>query len=156
LGNQYMASRQWDLAIAQEKKTLQMVPDYVEAHRQLAEAYLGKKMYHEAAAEMRRAADLSPSLKEYPLYTALLGNIMGQAGEIENAQRILVEIKAANQPRLESYVYAGLGNRDKSIELLNEAFRKRSISLEMRFLPEFDPLRGDPRFDQLLRRVGLQ
>jgi TolB-like protein/Tfp pilus assembly protein PilF len=155
LGNHYLASRQWDLAIEQEKKTLKMDPDYVEAHRQLAEAYLGKKMYQEAETEMQRAADLLGPKRDYPLYPALLGNILGQAGDIPRAQKVLSEIKSSNQPLLESYLYAGLGNRKRSIEMLNEAYHRRTISLELRFAPEFDPIRSDPGFEELMHKLGL-
>jgi len=132
-----------------------MDPDYVEAHRQLAEAYLGKKMYQEAETEMQRAADLLGPKRDYPLYPALLGNILGQAGDITRAHKVLSEIKSSNQPLLESYLYAGLGDRKKSIEKLNEAYRRRTISLELKFAPEFDPIRSDPGFEELMHQLGL-
>ena len=98
LGQPYVAARLWDLAITQEQKTLSIEPNFVEAHRQLAEAYLGKRMYPEAIAEMRRAFQLAPANPQSPLYKALLGNFLAQAGDTAGAKRYLAEIKPARSP----------------------------------------------------------
>lgn len=113
-----------------------MEPNYVKAHRQLAEAYLGKGMHPQAIAEMR--------------------NFLAQAGDTAGAKRYLAEIKPANSPLLEGIAYAGLPDKDKAFDLLNESLRAHTISPELGFLVEFDPLRNDPRFDQLMHNAGVR
>ena len=155
LGDHYLAARQWDLAIAQNQKTVLMDPSYVDAHRQLGEAYLGKRMYPEAIAELSRAAELLRSRPAYPYNRAVLGSAYAQAGDTASARTVLAEIGRLDQPFGAALIYAGLGDRDRSIALLNEAYRRHDISLELKFDVELDPLRSDPRFRDLVRRVGL-
>jgi len=155
LGYQYQSTRDWDQAIEQQKKTLQLDPNYVDAHRELGEDYLGKGMYPEAIAELRRATDLVRSQPDYPLYAAVLGSGLARAGQTDDARKVLKEIPA-DRPDLASYIYAGLGDRNKSVALLNEAFRLHMVPLDAGFLVEYEPVRSDPRFNELLHRVHLR
>lgn len=154
MGYEYRALREWDRAIEQQKKTLELDPGYVDAHADLGEDYLGKGMYPEAIAELRQAAELVHSDPDYPFYAATLGFALAKSGNTAEARRILGKI--GDRPDFASFVYAGLGDREKSIALLNEAFRRHTVPLDAGFILELDPLRSDPRFNYLLHRVGLR
>jgi eukaryotic-like serine/threonine-protein kinase len=155
LGDHYLAARQWDLAIEQNQKTVRIDPNYVDAHRQLGEAYLGKRMFPEAIAEMSRAAELMRTRPGYTFYKALLGSAYAEAGDTASARKALAEVERLDQPFEAALIYAELGDRDRSLALLNEAYRRHNIPLELNFTVELDPLRSDPRFRDLVRRVGL-
>ena len=91
---------------------------------------------------------------DYPFYAATLGFALAKSGNTAEARRILGKI--GDRPDFASFVYAGLGDREKSIALLNEAFRRHTVPLDAGFILELDPLRSDPRFNSLLHRVGLR
>jgi tetratricopeptide (TPR) repeat protein len=159
LAYQYLASRQFDLAIAQYQKSLAqyqnalaMDPSQIDEYSELGEAYLGKHMYPEAIAQMTRAAEMSRSGAQYSHYLARLGNARAQAGDITGAKKILAELPADDP----SDVYAGLGERDKSIALLYESYRRHTFLLDAGHRVELDPLRSDPRFIELLQRIHLR
>ncbi len=158
LGFHYLAARQYDLSIEQEKKALQMDPNYIEAHRQLGEAYLGKGMKKEALEELQKALELSG---RSPGYLAALAQAYAVAGEREQAQELLKELQQRNRkepvsPLLFAGIYAQLGEKDKAFAELEKAYEKRESNLV--YAKEdaaYDNLRDDPRYHDLLRRVGL-
>jgi TolB-like protein/DNA-binding winged helix-turn-helix (wHTH) protein/Flp pilus assembly protein TadD len=152
LAYQYLASRQWDLAIAQFQKALAMDPSQVDEYGQLGEAYVGKRMYPEAIAELRRSAEMARNSVDYPLHLSRLGYALAQSGDIAGAKKILKEIPSQDA----AYIYAGLGDRDRSFAILNDAVRRHSFSLDSGYVVELDPLRSDPRFNELLHRVHLR
>jgi TolB-like protein len=129
--------------------------DRVRITAQLGEAYLGKRMYAEAIAELSRAAELMRSRPGYSYSRAVLGSAYAKAGDTASARKVLAEVARFDQPFEAALIYAELGDRDRSIALLNEAYRRHDISLELNFVVELDPLRSDPRFRDLVRRVGL-
>jgi TolB-like protein/DNA-binding winged helix-turn-helix (wHTH) protein/tetratricopeptide (TPR) repeat protein len=162
LAYQYLASRQWDPAIAQYQKVLAQYqnalatdPSQIDEYCELGEAYLGKHMYPEAIAEMSRSVELSRAGSQYPFYLARLGNARAQAGDTAGARKILSELPP-DDPSDAAYVYAGLGERDKSIALLKEAYHRHTFPLDSGHRVELDSLRSDSRFKQLLRLVHLR
>ena len=92
----------------------------------------------------------------------ILGRIYGQAGRRDDALRVLAELDRRSQteyisPFGQAMVYVGLGQKDMAFELLNRTVDERDFSIT--FLNEwwvFDPLRSDPRFEELVRRIGLE
>jgi TolB-like protein/Tfp pilus assembly protein PilF len=159
LGFHYLVSRQYDQAIAQYLKTLQMDPNYAEAHQQLADAYLQRGRYADAIGELERARDLRGTS---PSSTALLALAYAATGRKEEAQKLLAELQKQSQVSAYSVarVYAGLGDREASFAWLEKAYQEHSelvsaadISLKVDY--RFDSLRSDPRFADLLRRIGF-
>ena len=155
LAYHYRASRQWDLAIAQYQKELAMAPAQTDAYGEMGEAYVGKRMYHDAIRELSRAVEMSRASTQYPYYLARLGYAYAQAGDGAKARKIIAQLPSSNPNDL-ACVYAGLGERDKSISLLDESYRRHTFPLDAGHIVEFDPLRSDPRFNELLHRVGLR
>jgi TolB-like protein/DNA-binding winged helix-turn-helix (wHTH) protein/tetratricopeptide (TPR) repeat protein len=151
----YVATRQADAAIAQFQRLFAMDPELVGEHSELGEAYLLKGRYQEAIAEMRRSVELTRSKAQYPLYLTKLGYAEAQAGNVAHANKILLEIPRKD-PQYAAQIYAGLGDRDKSIGLLAEAIRQHTFPRDAGWAVEFDHLRADPRFSELLHRAGLR
>ena len=150
--------RDYDQAIEQLQKALELDPNFPAAYEYLGQAYLEKGMYEEAIATLRKAMSLSrneASLKSE------LGNAYAAAGKKEAAIQILHDLLVQSSrtyvsPYDIAFVYAGLGDKDKLFQWLNKAAEDRSTALaEIKVHPRFDKLRKDPRFQDLLRRLGL-
>ncbi len=86
-----------------------------------------------------------------------LAQVYAGAGRREDALRILEEVRgSAIYPLGVAYVYAALEEADAAFEWLEKAYERRQYTLVwIRFDPSLDPLRSDPRFDDLLRRMNL-
>jgi serine/threonine protein kinase/Flp pilus assembly protein TadD len=150
--------RQDDQAIAQFRRTLELDPNFWVAHWTLGRAYEQKAMFAEAIAEIQKAIDLSEGS---PLSLAALGHAHAVSGGLAEAQRVLNELKESSKRRYISpygiaAIHAGLGEKDEAFMWLEKAYEERSGWLIwLRAEPISDPLRTDPRFQDLLRRIGL-
>ena len=159
LGFHYYCARQYDQAIEQCSKTIELDPGFHEAHQFLGWAYEQKKMYEEAIAEIQKAISLSGGR---PYWVAALGHVYAVSGQKEEAQKILDELKELSKRRYVSpfdiaLTYTGLGEMDQAFIWLQEAYEQRSGWFPyIKVYPIFDALRSDPRFADLLRRVGLE
>jgi DNA-binding winged helix-turn-helix (wHTH) protein/TolB-like protein/Tfp pilus assembly protein PilF len=149
----YLA-RQYDQAIAAAIKTLELDRSFAVAHMIIGLSYLQKKMYEESISELQMA-------KNHPDSRALLGYAYAVAGKRSKAREILTELeKLSTQKYVASapvaIIYIGLGEKDQALERLEKAYDERLWEMGMlKALPVFDPLRSDPRFTVLLRRVNL-
>jgi eukaryotic-like serine/threonine-protein kinase len=156
LGGAFMDSRQYDQSIEQLKRTLELAPDSPQVHGTLAMAYLEDSQYKEGMAEINEAAKDSPGDPRYP---ALLGYAYALGGRKAEAQQILERLSALPKqeyvsPQLVALVYVGLGNKDKAFEWLEKARDERRLT-NLKVGKIWDPLRSDPRFQDLLRRMNL-
>ena len=118
-----------------------------------------KGAFTEAIAEFQRAISLSPNLTQYK---AGLGHAYARAGKSAEARKLLSELKEESKRRYVSWsdfaaIYAGLGEKDQAFACLEKAYEQRDTKLVTRgsLNPLLDPLRSDPRFADLLRRIGL-
>jgi len=157
LGKVYYNTRQYDRALAAYRRTLEMYPDSTRAQRGVARALLQQGQFAEAIDVFRRIV----ARESHPYYIAELGRAYAVDGRRGEALRILAQLKQMAQKRYVPPVYvakvfAALGETDQALSCLNQAFQERSDQLtELRVEPAFDQLRADPRFVDLLRRVGL-
>jgi TolB-like protein/DNA-binding winged helix-turn-helix (wHTH) protein/Flp pilus assembly protein TadD len=146
----------YDEAIAQSQKAIEMDPHFAMAHNQLAQAYLQKKMFEPAVAQLQTAVQLSDGS---PTCVANLGRAYAASGKKSEALQQLTELKSHSNATYShgseiATVYAALGDFDQAFLWLQKAFDERfNPGVLMR--PGFDPLRSDPRFQQIVRRVGL-
>jgi tetratricopeptide (TPR) repeat protein len=153
----YLA-RRYDQAIEQYRKTLEMDPNFARTHLRLGEAYAAKGMYREAIAEYEKFSALGGGST---MALALIGNAHARAGERQEAIRALQELTAESKRRYVpsfhlAIVYAGLGDKDQAFAWLDRAFDERSpYLLHLKVDPILDLLRSDPRFAELVRRVGV-
>jgi TolB-like protein/DNA-binding winged helix-turn-helix (wHTH) protein/Flp pilus assembly protein TadD len=157
IGSDYAAilyfSRQYDRAIEQFRSVLDREPLFPRAHM-VAYAYVEKGMYAEALADIqnwRRLGDGPQSM--------LLAYVSGRAGQQVEARQALRDLQL--RPGEKSYAYSiavaylGIGDNEKAITWLQKSYTERTITTALRVDPTFDPLRSDPRFQQLLRGMGL-
>jgi len=133
-------------------------PNYPQAHDFLAGAYEQKEMYEEAITEFQKAINLSGDSSHI---RAELGHAYAIAGKGEEALKIIDELKGPSQktyisPYDVAAIYVGLGQKDQAFDWLQKAYEERSDWLRyLKVDPRLDPLRSDPRFADLVRRVGL-
>ncbi|MDQ3648978.1 MAG: protein kinase [Acidobacteriota bacterium] len=149
-------ARQYDQAIEALKETLELDQNFPVAHFVLGYCYAAKGMYAEAIAAYQEAIMLgedSPSVQIY------LGYAYAKAGERERAQAILKRLKTSEgyvSPSELALLYESLGEREQAFVSLEKAFAAHDLQLQyLGVEPTFDPLRADPRFRDLLRRVGF-
>jgi TolB-like protein/DNA-binding winged helix-turn-helix (wHTH) protein/Tfp pilus assembly protein PilF len=159
LGEILCYARRDDEAIEQARRTLKADPNFVLAHRVLAWAYQRKHMYAESIAVLERASTLPGATSAGVL--PFLGHVYAMAGQRDDARKVLGQLERKSRERCgEGFglvaVYAGLGDKDQAFACLEKAYQEREGTLILlNVLPPLDPLRSDPRFADLLRRVGL-
>ncbi|HWQ33009.1 MAG TPA: protein kinase [Blastocatellia bacterium] len=159
LGVAYFYGRRYDQAIAHFRRLLEDNPKSAELHADLSIVYEQKKMYEEAVAEINQALALS---ERSPDLLGALGRFLMLAGRREEAQKVqreLLETAGDNRDWLVDLAlyYAGVGNPEQAVSMLQKAAEDRSPLLrDLKVHPVYDPLRSDPRFVELVRRVGLE
>jgi len=156
----FYLARRYDQAIDQERKTLELDPNFLPAHGLLGEIYGQKSMYTEAVTEFKKGLAASPG-DGYAL--GGLGYAYAKAGRKAEAEKLLNQLNELSKQKYvpalsRTEIYAGLGEKQEAIEWLEKAFVERSarLGVSIKNDPIFDPLRSDPRFQDLLRRMNLQ
>ena len=158
LGFDNYTARKYDVAIQEFQKVLKFDPDNVGVHVGLGWVYEQKKMYPEAIVELQKAVTLS---HRNELTLASLGQVLAESGRRQEAAKILQELKHRSEQRyispcLLAMVQIGLGERDQAIASLEQAYDNRDQwMLYLKVDPHMDSLRTDPRFQDLVRRVGI-
>ncbi|HEV8130727.1 MAG TPA: protein kinase [Acidobacteriota bacterium] len=159
-GLSFYLARQYDAAIEQLGRTLEMDPNLGVAHMILGACYLEQKMYKQAIAEEQKARLVDDS----PTILAALGIFYAVSGNKGEAEKVLAQLKELRRlskgrfvPSAETaIIYAALGKKDEAFEWLDRAYEDRSERLSwLKVDPEIDSLRSDPRFAELMRRMRL-
>jgi tetratricopeptide (TPR) repeat protein len=149
-------SRQYDRAVEKWLSVLEMDPDFPRAGL-IRFAYVEKGMFTEALADLETRG---PQVNA-PWYWVTLAYIYARSGHQVQAQHALHELLQLSRrtpidPASIAIAYAGLRNKDQTLRWLEKAYQQRSVELaSLKVHPAYDFLRGDPRFQDLLRRVGL-
>lgn len=150
-------ARRYDEAIKQCQKTLELDPNYAIARAHLGQSYIRKGMYHQAIDELKKAIELS---ERNPEFVAVLGYAYAAAGDRTAAERVIRELSESSKRHyLSAYciaeIYAQLGDKDEAFLWLDKAYAERAPHLvDLTVDPTLDTLRSDPRFVNLLQRVG--
>jgi tetratricopeptide (TPR) repeat protein len=158
LAVQLYLSSQFDQAIQLCHKTLEMEPNYAVAYAMLGQAYASKGLYREALTHLDKFSALSGG---GAASLALLGYAHARLGERNEALRTLEELRALAKwsfvpPFSFALVHAGLEDKDQAFTWLEKACEERFNRLAyVKVEALWDPLRSDPRFAELLRRVGI-
>ncbi len=156
--NSYLA-RQFDRAIEQLQKVIDMEPSFVAARSVLGSVCVQKEMYEEALAEYEKVIELSKGVAVVEAsIKAITGHAYAKWGKRSEADRLLEEVIRAGS--VSSYsiagIYAALGENDPAFECLNKACEQHDFQLvSVKVDPTLDGVRSDPRYADLLRRVGL-
>ena len=145
-----------DESIIQSLKTIEMDPNFALAHNQLAQAYLQKHMNREAIAELQKAVELSGSS---PTCVANLARAYAASGKTSEAIKLLGDLKKHSNRSYSdaseiAVIYAALGDKDQAMRWLEIGYAER-FNPGVLLRPGFDPLRSDPRFQDLVLRIGF-
>ena len=156
LAEELLIAHRYDDATRQIRKTINMDPFFALAHYVLGEVLVQKRMNNEAIGELQKAIELSPGSSAF---TANLAYAYAVSGRQDQAVKILNDLKSRSRGASSSFpeialVYVGLGDRDQAMAWLEKAYAER-FNPGVLLRPAFDPLRSDPRFQTLLRRIGL-
>jgi len=150
-------SRQYDRAIEQFRAVIRKDPNFARTGI-IAYAYVEKGMFAQALAD---AEIWRRSYGEGPWYWSNLAYIYGRAGQPEQARRELEKLEKLSRHGPVDHVtmlwaHLGVGDKEEALADLEKAYSEHfSILTTLKVEPAFDPLRSDPRFADLLRRVGL-
>ncbi len=152
-------ARRYDEALQQARATVEMDPNFAHAHRVLGRIYFEKHMLPEAVAEGKRAVELSGDDPWMLLDLATTCALAGKKTEMQNSLRRAATISPGGVlPEIGGTVevYVALGEGDRAFKVLESLYRRRDGGLILLNAdPRFDSLKSDPRFQQLLQRVGL-
>ena len=157
LGKAYFYARRYDQAGEQLRKTMEMDQSFQTAHFYLGMVYVMKGSFPDSIAEYQRAKQLNDD----PRMLGLLGHVYAVSGQRDEALKTLDQLKEnAGQRYVSPYsfalVYAGLGDKDQAFQWLEKSRQDRTPYLStIKVDPLLDNLRSDPRFAELMRRVGL-
>ena len=159
LAGRLLAGGHYSDALQQIQKTLELDDHFAPAHQTLGWVYLHGGKRNEAIQEFQKALELSgPGDTDILLD---LGFAYAVSGNRDEAEKILVKLEQMHQQGLVpsasvAILYGALGESDKAFALLEKAYEEREPQLTyLKAGRRFDPLRNDPRFRQLVHRVGL-
>ena len=146
----------YDESIRQSRKTIEMDPNFALAHNQLGQAYLQKHMSGEAVAELQKAVQLSGGS---PICMANLARAYVATGERSEAVKLLNDLRKRSNHIYShaseiAMIYTSLGDVDQAMNWLEKGYEER-FNPGVLLRPGFDPLRSNPRFEDLVQRVGL-
>ena len=151
-------TRKYDKAIAIAQKTLELDPGFIMVHRLISLCYLAKGMYDEAITKNQFWGELTRN----PGKTQVaLAGIYAASGRREEALKIVEQeeietILSGNDYRGVALVYAALRENDKAFFWLEKSIQQHEESLcSIKVDPKMDPIRSDPRFSNILQKIGL-
>jgi adenylate cyclase len=154
----YYYNGEFDKAIETALTTLELDPEFVPVNRLLSLAYIGKGMYEDAIRENRIWGDKTGNKIKTDVAHA---HILASAGRNDEAKKIIEDtgienMLSSNDYRGVALVYAALGEKDEAFEWLEKSYEKHEESLcSLKIDCKFDSLRDDPRFDAMLKKIGL-
>lgn len=162
LGNFHLMTRRYDESIAQFQKALDLNPNLPVVRAMLGMAYAMKRMYPQALAEYDKIADQDKVTAAGNQFAAgMLGWIYAVSGRRTDALKIAQEFKDLSAHTYVDFywsgvIYAGLGDKDDAFRLLEKSYQEHAATLPYLAVdPFWYGMHSDPRYDDLLRRIGL-
>jgi TolB-like protein/DNA-binding winged helix-turn-helix (wHTH) protein/Tfp pilus assembly protein PilF len=164
LGRTYIWSRQYDKALAQFRKCAELFPGFAIDHERIAQLHAFMGRFDDAIAEDTKARLLSGEDQKSVLQKEAALRHAWSTGGPQGYWKKLLEFtqRPDNPPEMygspfgTAILYAQLGEKDKALEYLETAYEQRSLFMtEIAIEPAFDWLRSEPKFQDLLQRVGL-
>jgi tetratricopeptide (TPR) repeat protein len=159
-GAAYFFAGRVDEAMASWQKALELDPGYADASLVLARTLLTQGHHEQAIAELRKAVIFN---EKQPLILGALAQAYARAGQREEALKLVGELKRIEieeriyvPPFGLIWAYAGVGYNEQAFAILERSFEERRDRMVwLNVDPLLDPLRSDPRFTDLVRRIGL-
>ena len=161
LGTSYFNAKRYDEAIAAEQEGIQRNPRSATCHNYLAFAYSMKGQHSEAIAEAEKSLSLLPSSEMTGLHLNV-AFVYANAGRKNEARRILNEYFVSRKGKSMdgssvATVYGALGEKDEAFKWLERGYQEHDEWMDiLKVDPSADPLRSDPRFKELLKKVGFE
>jgi TolB-like protein/DNA-binding winged helix-turn-helix (wHTH) protein/Flp pilus assembly protein TadD len=158
MGQFLYQARQYDQAVEQLRKALELDATNWVARLNLGMTYVQKGMYQEAVTEFQQAREFSDSGS---VTTNVMGHVYALSGKRDEARKLLAGLQEKARRRYVSpchiaTIYVGLGEKEQALAYLEKAYEGGDIRLTfLKVDPRLDTLRADPRFQDLLRRVGF-
>ena len=149
-------ARQYSQAVEQLKTTLERDKNNLLAHNALGYSYTSTGQYNDAIAEFEEALHIGGASTSTDCY---LGVALAKAGRRSEADALLKRLETTKDyvsPAELACLYSGLDQKEQALSALERAYAAHD--LQMQFLgvaPYYDPLRSEPRFQELIRKVGL-
>ncbi len=159
IGYLFYFARQYDLAIAEGKKALQLDPDFHWAHDVIALAYLQKGEFKEAIASFQKAVALSEFSVDYKCHLAQAYALAGMTEDAQNMLEGLLQEQETNHVPLHeiSMLFYALGQKDQALEFLDRASDEQSFIVNPSIKdPRWDGFRMDPLYTESLEKIGLE
>ncbi len=157
-GDILVSGRKYDEAIRQYQKVIDLEPNFPTAHYFLGRAYEAKGMYDEAVKSYTRSFELGSVLKDVLVKTNDVYKKSGWKAYVQSNLDQLVENSPQRRfpPFMIATIYAKLGRDDEALMWLEKGYEERDFRMTLLSVAfEFDRLRSDPRFRELVRRMGL-
>ena len=151
-----LVAHSYDEAIQQSRKTIDMDPNFAVAHYELGQVFVQKHMYNEAIAELHKAIELSGGSTTCTSNLAFAYAVAGRRNEAVKIMKDLTNRSNhvfSNAPEI-ALIYVGLDEKDQAMTWLEKAYAEH-FNPSVLLRPAFDPLRSDPRFKDLVRRIGF-
>jgi tetratricopeptide (TPR) repeat protein len=158
LAGRYRDLGEYEQAIDLNQRTLEMDSNFVPAHIGLGATYEDEGIWSQAIVEYQKAVDLS---QNNPAAVAALGSAYGYSGNQAGARKVVTSLQeASNRHYVSAFdmatVFAGIGDQDGAFRWLDKAYSERESQMAfLKVTRRLDPLRSDPRFAELLQRMGL-
>ncbi len=158
IGELFYSQRRYDQALAELRKTLDLVPGFASAYRWRGRVYLAQHKYSEAIAEFEK---VRTPVGEIPYGLGDLGHAYSHAGRTNDARQVLQQLKDFSTQGASvgydiAFVHLGLGDRDQAFTWLERSAEDSATELRtLKVDPLYDSVRNEPRFQALLKKVGL-
>jgi tetratricopeptide (TPR) repeat protein len=156
LGYTLYFARQYSQAVEQLKTALEMDKNNLLAHTALGYSYTSTGQYNDAIAEYEEGLRIGGASTSTDCYLGLALAKAGRRGEAEAILKRLETTKEYVSPAELATLYIGLDQKEQALSALERAYAEHDV--QMQFLgvaPFYDPLRTEPRFQELIRKVGL-
>ena len=154
----FWLGRKYARAVDQARLMLEMEPEHFAVHLALGAVCREAGMFDDAIAALRKAAESSG---DAPLILGWLGLALAESGDSAGARAILHQLRALPStvyvpPTSFAWIHIGLGETDEFFQWMNRAIDARDhMIMPIKTYPFLDPIRADPRFQPLLRRMHL-
>jgi TolB-like protein/Tfp pilus assembly protein PilF len=151
----YLSARRYDLAVEQYQKTLELYPNQASSRDSLGWAYVYQGLYDKGIQEIQK------SYGEDPAVSPELAYVYAVKGDLGKARRILERLQSISRTAPVAahhfaLIYLGLGEKENALAWLDKARQQRSPMMAwLKVDPRFDNVRPDPRFQEMMRKVGL-
>jgi len=161
-GLAFFCAHAYDQALEEFRKVADLDPHFMAAHSLLGHVYEQKGMYEEAVAEYSKVMEVvEKEVVTVLSLKAAIGRLEAKRGRGREASKMAVELSQSRHVGmlacLIAEIHAALGESDRTFELLNQAYEKRNLNLvSLKINANFDPVRKDRRFANLLQRIGLE